>query len=765
MVTATGGTGTYTYLWDDPKGQSTATADSLCAGGYNVMVTDSNGCQISDSATVVEPTILTVSSTSSSPSCPGVCDGTSTAVVGGGTPTYTYLWTDSIGDTLALGGSIGGLCAGNYGLTVTDGNGCPGAAAFTLSDPSNMVLSFTSATASCGAANGSASVTVTNGTPPYTYLWDDPGTQSTDTASALAAGTYSVTVTDSSGCTASANTTVGNTGAPNVSISVSSASCSGMCNGSATATATGGSAPYTYLWDDPAATTVLTAVGLCAGTYTIMVTDSLGCVAFASDTILEPSVLTLSSSSTDPTCNGACDGTATGSVSGGTSPYGYLWNDPSTQTDANATALCAGAYMLVVTDTNGCADTANVVITAPAPISLSTAGADVSGCGLCDGSVTATASGGTGTLAYLWDDPGTQTAAAASNLCSGIYSVLVTDSNGCTASAVDTVNSPGGLFAGISGSSDISCNGVCDGTATAAATGGITPFTYLWDDPGAQTNASAVGLCAGTFSCVVTDTVGCTSTASITLSEPSTPVTASGASTDASCPGICDGTSTVTASGGTPPYTYLWDDPGMQTGSTATGLCGGAVSVLVTDTNGCSVTVTDSITEGVGLATNFTATNATSGLSDGTATATPSGGTPPYTYLWDDLSAQTTSTATGLPAGTYTCTITDSAGCTSSGSATVGTEISLQEFEENLFVELYPNPARGNATLLVVSAVVSDFNVQVQNLLGETLSEKQYIDRSSVNDEINLEELPNGIYLIRVVAESGSITRRIVVAR
>ena len=496
-----------------------------------------------------------------------------------------------------------------------------------------------------------------------------------------------------------------------------------------------------------------------------MVTDSLGCVAFASDTILEPSVLTLISSSTDATCNGDCDGTATIAASGGTLPYGYLWDDPSTQTNASATSLCAGAYMLVVTDTNGCADTANVVITDPAPISLSTAGTDVSGCGLCDGSIAATASGGTGTLAYLWDDPGTQTTATASNLCSGVYSVMVTDSNGCIVSTADTVSSPSGLFASILGSSDVSCNGVCDGTATAAATGGTAPYTYLWDDPGAQTTATAVGLCAGTFSCIVTDTAGCTSTANVTLTEPGTAVTASGTSTDASCAGICDGTATVTASGGTPPYTYLWDDPGTQTDSTATGLCGGAISAIVTDGNGCTVTVNDSILEGVGLTTNFTSTDATSGLSDGTATVTASGGTLPYTYLWDDASAQTTSTATGLPAGTYTCTVTDSSGCTSSGSATVGTQIGLQELAANLSVDVYPNPAIGKVTLLIESAVPSDINVQVHSLIGEVLLQTSYTDRSSVNEELNLGNLPNGIYLIRAVTESGSVNRRIVVAR
>ncbi|HIA06809.1 MAG TPA: T9SS type A sorting domain-containing protein, partial [Flavobacteriales bacterium] len=273
------------------------------------------------------------------------------------------------------------------------------------------------------------------------------------------------------------------------------------------------------------------------------------------------------------------------------------------------------------------------------------------------------------------------------------------------------------------------------------------------------------GLCAGTFSCIVTDTAGCTSTANVTLTEPGTAVTASGTSTDASCAGICDGTATVTASGGTPPYTYLWDDPGTQTDSTATGLCGGAISAIVTDGNGCTVTVNDSILEGVGLTTNFTSTDATSGLSDGTATVTASGGTLPYTYLWDDASAQTTSTATGLPAGTYTCTVTDSSGCTSSGSATVGTQIGLQELAANLSVDVYPNPAIGKVTLLIESAVPSDINVQVHSLIGEVLLQTSYTDRSSVNEELNLGNLPNGIYLIRAVTESGSVNRRIVVAR
>ncbi|MBL4578484.1 MAG: T9SS type A sorting domain-containing protein, partial [Flavobacteriales bacterium] len=762
-VIASGGTAPYTYLWS-PSGCSTPTCATLCAGTHIAMITDSNGCTISDSVIISEPAALSITVSSIAPNCAGACDGSATAIAAGGTAPYNFVWTDSIGDTIGLGASIAGLCAGNYTLTVTDNNGCVNSALFTLADPLGMALTLVSAQATCGASDGTASVSVTNGTGPYTYTWDDPGAQTSDTAVGLAAGTFSVNVVDASGCSIVGSVTVGNAGAPTITTAATNILCNSSCTGTVAATVSGGTAPFTYLWDDPGAQTNSTATGLCAGIFVVTVTDANGCLAFATDTVTEPTALTLIGSSSNPGCNGACDGSATVAVTGGVAPYTYLWDDPTVQITPTASGLCAGTFMIIVVDANGCIDSLSITLADPAVITATTSSIDVGTCGACDGSATVTAGGGTGALTYLWDDAAAQTNATAANLCAGIYTVIVTDANGCSASATDTVNSPGGLLASITGSSNASCNGLCDGTATTMATAGTAPYTYLWNDPGAQTNSAATGLCAGTFTCVVTDASGCTSTATVTLTQPGSVLSATTSISSASCSGICDGMATVVASGGTAPYNYLWNDPAAQTNLTANGLCGGTVSVIVTDANACAVTVSDSIDEGPALTLSFSSTAATDSLSDGTASVVATG-TAPYTYLWDDLAAQSTSTATGLLTGSYTCTVIDANGCTDSGSVTVQTFIGIDNVNMALQFEVYPNPTGAIVTLSIQSAKHSNFSIQVENMIGEVLLETIYSGKSSVKEDLNLGSLPNGVYFIRVDSEYGSANRRIVVAR
>ena len=258
-----------------------------------MLVTDSNGCQDSVLATIGDPGAATPTVTLTAPTCIGFCDGKATANATGGTPPYTYFWTDSIGDTLALGGSIAGLCAGKYGLTITDGNGCVSASVVTMTDPNGMTLSFASTPSTCGASDGVASVSVANGTAPYAYLWDDAASQATDTASALTAGTYNVTVTDDNGCVATDSTTVGDLSPPVVTLTPTDATCNGDSTGTASATIVGGSMPYTYSWDDAASQTTPIATGLIAGMYSVSVTDSNGCTDTASVTVSEPAAIVI----------------------------------------------------------------------------------------------------------------------------------------------------------------------------------------------------------------------------------------------------------------------------------------------------------------------------------------------------------------------------------------------------------------------------------------------------------------------------------------
>jgi len=210
--------------------------------------------------------------------------------------------------------------------------------------------------------DGTATVSTNGGSAPFTYLWDDPAAQTTATATGLGAGMYSVIITDSSGCSNMESIVITSADSPTLTISGQSATCNGACDGSATVIASGGTPPYTYLWNDPTAQTTATATGLCAGFPIVSVTDSNGCIVNETIAITEPSALTGTVTNVDTASQGVNNGSATVTVSGGTQPYAYLWDDPAAQTTATATGLAPGTYTCLVTDGNGCTYTVDAIV-------------------------------------------------------------------------------------------------------------------------------------------------------------------------------------------------------------------------------------------------------------------------------------------------------------------------------------------------------------------------------------------------------------------
>ena len=523
--------------------------------------------------------------------------------------------------------------------------------------------------ASCpGVCDGQAGVVVNGGTSPYTYLWDDPAAQTNATAVGLCAGSYTVLITDSSGCTPTRTITVLEPPPLLLQLDSTSASCNGFSDATATVTASGGTGAFTYLWDNSAGNqTTATANGLSAGTYSVTVTDANGCDSSGTITILDPGVLSsVISDSTQISCFGGNDGTATVTAAGGVLPYTYLWDDANTQTDSIAIALIAGTYTVLVTDNNACTTSSSVTLTEPTTLIASTGNAvNVSCLGGADGAATATGSGGVSPYTFLWDDPGAQTNSTAIMLSAATYTVTVTDANGCIDSAAITLTEPASLVLSITDSLNITCNSGFDGYATVTPGGGTAPYTYLWDDPAAQTDSSATGLFAGTYNVVVTDVNSCTESISVTLTEPIAALALTYTVMNVSCNGGNNGSAQVFVTGGTPPYSYQWNDPAFQTDSVASGLYAGSYNITVTDNTGnCQVDTGIVITEpSTPLSTTPSSTDVTCfGGNDGTASVTTIGGTNPYTYIWNDPGGQTTVTAVGLLAGTYSVTITDNTG-------------------------------------------------------------------------------------------------------
>jgi len=572
-VTVTNGTAPFTYSWSN--GATTASITGLTAGTYSVTVSDSVGTTDTASITITEPAVLIAAGLiDSNVSCNGLSDGGATASATGGTTPYTYTWNNS-----ATTASFTGVVAGTYSLTITDANGCTDSSSVLVTEPALLVASTVQdSMASCiSCFDGGATASATGGTAAYTYTWSNSATTASITG--VGVGTYTVTITDANGCTDSELVVI--TSGPTPAIVVdSNVSCNSFIDGGATASATGGTAPYTYAWSTAATTASIT--GLAAGTYTVTVTDAGGLTASASTMITEPAVLVAATVvDSNTSCNGLSDGGATASATGGTSPFTYAWSTAATT--ASVTGLAAGTYSVTVTDNNGCTSTSSVVITEPAVLVAATVVDSNTSCnGFADGGATASATGGTMPYTYAWSNAATT--ASITGVAADTYTVTVTDINGCSSTSAVTITEPAVLMAATVVDSNTSCNGFADGGATTSAMGGTMPYTYTWSN--SATTASITGVGAGTYTVTVTDINGCTGTSVATVTEPAVLMVSLSVDSNESCTGAANGGLTAQPAGGTMPYTYAWST--AATSASLTGAAAGTYSVTVTDANGCS---------------------------------------------------------------------------------------------------------------------------------------------------------------------------------
>lgn len=441
--------------------------------------------------------------------------------------------------------------------------------------------------------------------------------------------------------------------------------CFGQCTGTATVTQTGGPAPYTYLWGGGETTSSVT--GLCAGTYSVIVTDNSGTSVTTSVTIAQPLALTASITPTDALCYAQCNGSALMNPVGGTPGYSYYWNTVPAQSSANASGLCASLYTCLVTDLNGCTFTQTVSISQPSLLTA-TASATPATCGNANGSAIAIGNGGSGAYAYVWSSV-SQTSQTATGLSTGNYSVTVTDMNGCSTTQTVSIGNSNGPAATLQQTNNI-CNGQCIGIATASVTGGAQPYSYSWTN--GQSTLAASNLCAGGYTVTVTDNNGCTTTQVSLITEPSA-ITLTVTGTPTSC-SVASGTGIAVASGGSPFYTYLWGNG--QTTSTASALGVGTHTCVVSDANGCSQTQSVTISNVPGPTVTITAATTTITLGDSTQITATGGGT----YLWspaDGLSCVSCASPFASPSATttYCALVTDNNGCADSSCVTVNVEV------------------------------------------------------------------------------------------
>lgn len=686
-ITVNGGIAPLSFNWSPQpgNGQGTANVSQLCAASYTVSITDGDGCVRDTTITISDPAPFDFTVATSDEVCENDCNGTATITpISGGTGSITYTWSPAPGTGQGTP-TVTGLCPGTYTVLMQDQAGCDSTISVTI-NPANaftLTLNVTTDNECNGDCDGVIQATVNGGAGGNTFTWTpNVNGQGTNTTTQLCAGNYDLEVQDANGCIVNASETISQPAPYDITTSQTDLDCAGDCNASISVTVNSGGTPnYSFDWNDPLNQSTPTASGLCVGTYDVIISDINGCDSIMSFTITEPTALDLTVNITNNTCFGSCAGEATATVTGGTGNTTVQWfavgGGSAGPNGTSIAGLCVGDYFAVVTDDNGCTFTSpNFTITEDPAINLSVI-TNLSNCLLCDGSATVTASGGSGSFAnFQWSPaPGAgQGTATASGMCAGIYTVVVTDGNGCTEQTTVSISDVIGEVVDAD-STDVLCFGDCNGTAIANFICNDPPCQQEWFDGNGvsigQTNTTAVGLCPDDYLVQVTNNSGCISVAGTSVNEGNEILTNS-SFTEPQCNGDQTGTATVNPTGGAGGFIYIWSPAplGGQGTNTATGLGAGNYTVDIEDANGCVQQETFTLTDPPVLDVSVVSATDIScfGLSDGTATVIPNGGGGSYSVAWFEcvtnnptgISGQQ---ATGLSAGSYYAVVTDNNGC------------------------------------------------------------------------------------------------------
>lgn len=675
-----GGTPGYTLNWSN--GVTGTPNPSLCAGNYTLNVTDSKGCTSPFTATLTAPSLITLTVITKSPVCSGNCNGSATVTASGGTPSYTYQFNTTPVTTNTTG-IKGGLCAGNYITNVTDANGCSQSINFSIINPPVLNPSLTGLQSSCTNCTGSATVTPSGGVPGYTVSWTNSVSVVVGTGTAIAnlcVGNYTAAVTDAQGCVATVTANVVRTVSVTIVTGGTPIQCFGACTGSAVANPSGGTGIYTYTWSPtgPPTQTTQTAVNLCAGNYTVFVKDGLGCVNSATISLNNPAAIVVNTTQTNATCFGNCNGAISATATGGTGPLTYSWS-PGGQSTSSINSLCAGGYTLTVKDGNNCQKVLTFSVTQSNSIAATFTTTQPSGCGINNGSICATPNGGLGgPYNFTWSPVGGN-ASCATGLGAGVYSLVITDGAGCTASLSSLLTNPTGPTLTI-GTTSVACNGGNTGSATVTAMG-TAPFGFSWTPNGTGfVNIGNVsigsGLNSGTYAISVSQSNSCITTQTINIATAPAFTVSSNVS-DPKCNASCNGSITLVTSGGTPGYTFAWSSPtitGVGT-QTVTNLCAGPYTVNITDANSCVKTQVFNLNNPPAIVLTNTASNVKCfGVCNGSIVANATGGTPALSYTWLPVAGFTgssTATVLNLCPAVYTVNAIDGNGCTATNTINI----------------------------------------------------------------------------------------------
>ncbi len=637
------------YTWS--HGANTKDLKGLKAGKYKLTVSDANRCSLVKEVEIKEPPALSLMLGTVNASCGS--DGAVNLSVSGGVPPYKIVWSNGM-----EGKELKNLPAGIYTATVTDASGCSKTAAATVESPGALSATIETTPATCGAANGKLVAGVKGGTPPYTYRWNT-GAQ-TPKLENVGPGSYQLTVTDASGCTASVTQNLAASAELKVTLVGTNPPCA-KPEGKIDLAVTGGTPPFRFAWNHGATTEDLT--GLAAGKYSVIVTDAAGCKTQAEYTVVYPPALSVKYTAEPPVC-GEANGKITLDISNAN--VKIKWADGSDKPKLEN--LPAGIYTVTVTDGNGCTASETIELRGGNALKA-TLKIKQPRCGVSDGGIEVSLEGGQKPYKLAWNHD-KKAEYSLSNLPAGTYTLTVTDGAGCkTVETVELVNTP--AVSVTVKATNPSCGGA-DGKVEAVVSGGMEPFSYRWNNN--ATASKLEKLDGGEYTVTVTDKMGCTATAGVKLEKPSA-LGLTIKSKDVSCADAKDGAVTLTVSGGTPPYTYHWNTGAAS--ENLSGLDAGKYSVTVTDAKGCKAAAEATVNKPAPLKLLLkTSPVVCEGENNGAIETTVSGGVPPYSYKWSN--GATSEKLTSVRGGSYELVLTDASGCKATAKAVLSTPPKLE---------------------------------------------------------------------------------------
>jgi gliding motility-associated-like protein len=761
--------GQFVYTWTPTAGLSNPNiqnpvANTSATTTYVVSVTDGT-CIASDSVTIQYYNGYLSNMAGNNVGCNGGSDGNLVSTPSGGVAPYIFNWNTgqtSSGTT----DTVFNLPAGSYSLTLTDANGCMQIDNFTLTVPPPLAISATSSDVTCfGYADGSINTTTTGGTTPYNYLWTGGATSASLTA--IGSGSYAVTVTDASGCTASiAPVNIVEPAGISFITSSTAVSCYRGSNGTATVTITGGGTPpFLFTWSNgfqQSNTTVSTNTGLSAGYAVFFISDNSSCIRTDSVLVTERDSFVITAFAIqNASCYNTADGIVVANVAGDTTNYQFNWVTPPVVNNALAFSRPQGANTVSVTDTAGCTQYATAMVLSPPQIVLRTTATDATCYGNCNGtSLTVIESGGTAPFYFNWSNG--NTTATINNFCSGNYYLTVTDDNNC--SEYDTINiAQPDSFNIAAIVADVRCYGESNGSVNAVVSGGTIPYSFAWTNdvgvPVGNNTNNLSNISAGNYSAVVTDSLGCTgNTGIITVNEPSL-IQATNTTVNETCPDSRDGSVTISANGGTAPYSYsINSSTSGTTNPIFNGLNPGNYTATVFDNNNCETTTTFVINEADTFSLIFNPDNVQINIGE-EATLRPTiipdnaGG---YIYNWEPqtgLSCSNCANPVASPFITtvYQLTVTNPDGCSVNEQITVEVNNNLVLYVPNAFS---PNGDGLNDILRVFGISVKNINFSIFNRWGEKVFSMETGDLTNGWDgTYHGKPLPPGVFVYYVDAE------------